>query len=162
MLAASNRTLSDAYLDARQAIDNLRRVPDMNLADLLRAAAEEFRAAANIAVHVAADAALKEVPPNVRAQMIRIVQEALANVRKHAQARAVNVSVYEQHGDLVLEVRDDGVGFAPETVASPSQHGLRGMRERAELIGAEFQVISRPGAGTSVRVQIPLAVGEEK
>ena len=56
----------------------------------------------------------------------------------------------------MLEVRDDGDGFTPEYVSAPSRHGLRGMRERADLIGADFQVISRPQEGTIVRVRLPL------
>jgi len=56
-----------------------------------------------------------------------------------------------------LEVRDDGLGFLAEDVPGPSRHGLRGMRERAELIGADFQVISQPGEGTRIRVRLPLA-----
>jgi two-component system nitrate/nitrite sensor histidine kinase NarX len=159
-LRASSRTLNDAYLDARQAIDNLRRLPDMGLAELLRRTADEFFAAANISVDVTGIAPLPELPLNLRAQLLRIVQEALANVRKHARAKCVALAARLAQGDLILEVRDDGVGFAPEMVAAPTQYGLRGMRERAEMIGAEFQVISRPGEGTTVRLQIPIEVGE--
>ena len=57
-------------------------------------------------------------------------------------------------------VRDNGQGFSPEDVTSASRHGLRGMRERAELIGADFQVTSRPGDGTTVRVRLPLKQAE--
>jgi len=161
-LAASNRTLSDAYLDARQAIDNLRRVPDMDLDALLRRLAEEFSVAAGIPVDVSRVEAMHNYSSSVRAQLVRIVQETLANVRKHAQAKSVTLSAREKEGELILEVYDDGLGFTPDMVASSSQYGLRGMRERAEMIGAEFQVISRPGEGTTVRLQIPSEVREGK
>ena len=64
-------------------------------------------------------------------------------------------------GDLIFEVRDDGVGFSPQDISSPSQHGLRGMRERSDLLGADFQVISRPFEGTTIRLRLPLEdIGE--
>lgn len=92
----------------------------------------------------------------VQAQLIRIVQEALSNVRKHSQAKQVWIGCHETDGDVLLEVRDDGRGFEPEDVSGASQHGLRGMRERAELIGADFQIVSRPQGGAAVRVRLPL------
>jgi two-component system nitrate/nitrite sensor histidine kinase NarX len=162
MLKASSRTLNDAYLDARQAIDNLRRVPDMGLADMLRRTAEEFAAATNLPVDVTGIAALPELSLHVRAQLLRVAQEALTNVRKHARAQTVWVCAHARNAELILEIRDDGSGFAPEHGASSAQYGLRGMRERAEMIGAEFQVISRPGEGTTVRLQVPIEVGEVK
>jgi signal transduction histidine kinase len=62
-----------------------------------------------------------------------------------------------EHGDdFWLEIRDDGIGFSPDDISISSQHGLRGMRERAELIGADFQVISRPFEGTTVRLSLPI------
>jgi signal transduction histidine kinase len=101
-----------------------------------------------------------DLAPEVQAQLIRIVQEALSNTRKHAEAQQVWVSCHTVSGELVLEIRDDGRGFSPEDVPGPSRHGMRGMRERAELIGAEFQVISRPQEGTTVRLRLPMTIGE--
>jgi two-component system nitrate/nitrite sensor histidine kinase NarX len=89
-------------------------------------------------------------------QLIRIVQEALSNIRKHANAGSVQVSCQEFAGEIILEVHDDGLGFTPQDIPGPSQHGLRGMRERAELIGADFQVVSLTDQGTTVRVSLPV------
>ena len=61
----------------------------------------------------------------------------------------------EYEGDLILEVGDDGQGFQIDDVPELSRYGLRGMRERAELIGADFQVISRPGEGTVIYLRLP-------
>jgi signal transduction histidine kinase len=91
--------------------------------------------------------------------LYRIVQEALTNVRKHAGARHVLVSLRELEGGIFLLVRDDGVGVpgaggaTPATV--PGHLGLRTMRERAELAGGRCSVSSREGSGTSVEVWIP-------
>jgi two-component system nitrate/nitrite sensor histidine kinase NarX len=90
--------------------------------------------------------------------VLRIVQEALQNVRKHATATTVAVSTAIDGDDWVLEVRDDGRGFDVGAVAARGRRnfGLQFMRERAELIGARFDVRSRPDGGTVVRLAIPV------
>lgn len=156
MLEACDKTLSDAYLDARQAIDDLRHIPDESLADWLELTAADFKTLTGIEVDVS-DVYLRHVfSPGVQAQLVRIVQEALTNIRKHAQAGAVTISMLERGEAIVLEVYDNGRGFAPEQTQPASQYGLRSMRERAESIGADFQIISRPGAGTTIRLHIPI------
>jgi signal transduction histidine kinase len=62
--------------------------------------------------------------------------------------------------DLIIEVQDDGQGFSPEDVPHISQYGLRGMRERAEMIGADFQIASSPEQGTTVRLRLPYHLEE--
>jgi signal transduction histidine kinase len=90
---------------------------------------------------------------------LRIAQEALQNVRKHAGAKNVVVATRLDGSEWTLEVRDDGRGFDTGAVAARGRRnfGLQFMRERAELIGARFGVESRPEAGTVVRLAIPLA-----
>ena len=90
--------------------------------------------------------------------VLRVVQEALQNVRKHAGATEVVVSTMLENSHWVLEVRDNGRGFDVGAVAARGRRnfGLQFMRERAELIGAQFEVHSRPEAGTVVRLAIPL------
>jgi two-component system nitrate/nitrite sensor histidine kinase NarX len=155
-LQACYRTLSDAYLDARQAIDNLRRVPEESLSDWLAMTAADFKTLTGIQVDVSADDFEHAFSPAVRAQLTRIVQEALTNIRKHAQSCTVSISAFEYNGGIVVEVKDNGRGFSPIEKQSISQHGLRSMRERAESIGADFQIISAPDMGTTVRLQIPI------
>jgi len=155
-LQACYQTLSDAYLDARQAIDNLRRVPDERLGDWLVITAADFSTMTTIQVDVSNVQLAHVFSPNVKAQLVRIVQETLTNVRKHAQACQVMISAVEGNGAVILEIHDNGRGFAPEETQPASQYGLRSMRERAESIGADFQIISSPGAGTIVRLQIPI------
>jgi signal transduction histidine kinase len=97
--------------------------------------------------------------PGEKAQLVRIVQEALTNIRKHAQASEIMLSAFERDEAVIMEVRDNGRGFSPEETQPASQYGLRSMRERAEAIGADFQIISTPGAGTTVRLRIPIRKG---
>lgn len=157
-------TLSDAYQDARYAIDGLRISPYGSRMDAwLQQILAEFQEnveAQSLAVNMSCFDLHTDLASEVQAQLIRIVQEALSNVRKHAQASSVWVSCFEKDNELVIEIQDDGRGFLAEDVPGPSQHGLRGMRERAELIGADFQVISRPQQGTTVRISLPIKIGE--
>ena len=92
---------------------------------------------------------------------LRIAQEALQNVRKHAGAANVTVLTRVEVADWVLEVRDDGRGFDVGAVAARGRRnfGLQFMRERAELIGAQLDVRSRPSGGTVVRLTIPTRAG---
>lgn len=159
-LQASYRTLSDAYVDARQAIENLRRAPSVSLADWVRQVASDYEQATGQAVQIAPFEISVEYPPNVQAQLIRIIQEALSNVRKHAEAAHVVIRGFQTPDGVTIEIRDDGKGFTPEQVDDHARFGLRGMRERAESIGADFQIASRPGAGTVVSLRLPAPVRE--
>jgi len=89
---------------------------------------------------------------------LRIVQEALQNIRKHAAAGTVSIATRVDGPDWVIEVRDDGRGFDIGSMAARGRRnfGLQFMRERAELIGARFEVASRPNGGTIVTLAIPL------
>ena len=102
----------------------------------------------------------ERLPMDVETALYRIVQEALTNVAKHAGAQRVDI-VIEQHGENVrMAIEDNGCGFDDATTSkSPDGRrplGLIGMRERAELVGGSFEVESRPGAGTTIFVRIPL------
>jgi two-component system nitrate/nitrite sensor histidine kinase NarX len=92
--------------------------------------------------------------PDLQIQVLHIVQEALSNVRKHARASQVWVDV-QQQPEWRFEVRDDGSGFDSDAGIDDSHVGLRIMSERAERIGARLDVISTPGAGTSVVLTLP-------
>jgi two-component system NarL family sensor kinase len=96
-----------------------------------------------------------------RTVVLRVAQEALQNVRKHAGAHNVTVATRLEDHTWVLEVRDDGRGFDIGVVAARGRRnfGLQFMRERAELIGAQLDVRSRPDGGTVVRLAIPTGSG---
>jgi len=159
-LVQSYRVLSEAYLDARNAIDGLRISPEGHgFLKWLEQTLVEFEENSGIPATLEEYQDFSGLAPEVQAQIIRIVQEALSNVRKHASAKHVWVSLSQKDHDLVLEVRDDGCGFEPEDIPSTSRYGLQGMRERTELIGADFQVISRLDEGTIIRIRSPLTSG---
>jgi signal transduction histidine kinase len=95
--------------------------------------------------------------PPVEITVYRVVQSALTNVSKHAQARQAHVLFQRAGGTLVCQVRDDGIGFDPAaTRACPQGLGLVGMRERLEALGGELRIESAPGHGTVVTARIPL------
>jgi signal transduction histidine kinase len=75
-----------------------------------------------------------KLSPEVIVQIIRILQEALSNIRKHSGADQVWINTREDGHDMILEIRDNGNGFTAEDIPEISRHGLKGMRERAELI----------------------------
>jgi two-component system sensor histidine kinase DegS len=100
--------------------------------------------------------------PTQQTAVLRIVQEALQNVRKHAGSSRTVVSTRLESDSWIVEISDNGRGFEVNAVAARGRRnfGLQFMRERAELVGATFEVRSRPGGGTVVGLSIP--VGEEK
>jgi signal transduction histidine kinase len=102
--------------------------------------------------------------PLVEVQLLRIVQEALTNARKHSRARSVSVSFDGQDGRAEVTVQDDGSGFDPAEVCGDARGrvGLRVMRERAEEIGGALAVQSAPGKGTQVSVTVPMRTADKK
>jgi signal transduction histidine kinase len=101
----------------------------------------------------------RPLPPALRDEIYRIGREALVNAFRHAQANNVEVEVEFFEKRLVLRVRDDGRGIDPAVLQSglDNHFGLPGMRERADTIGGQLRVISRPGAGTEIELSVPLA-----
>jgi PAS domain S-box-containing protein len=95
------------------------------------------------------------IPVDTKQAMYRIAQEALHNVVKHSRAKHAWVRLRVDRDALAMEVADDGEGFDPSG-SYPDHFGLQSMRERAESRGGEFQVESRPGKGTTVRVRVPI------
>jgi two-component system, chemotaxis family, sensor kinase Cph1 len=88
--------------------------------------------------------------------LYRIVQEALTNVAKHAEARSVSVTLTRKDGSVVAVVEDDGRGFDPDAVG-PEGLGLVGMRERVALLGGRIQIEATPNSGTTLVAEVPVA-----
>jgi PAS domain S-box-containing protein len=96
-----------------------------------------------------------EPPETTRLALYRIVQEAVTNVRKHAEADAVTVTLDHRDAGTLVRVVDDGRGFTGENGSAPGHLGLSAMREQAEMARGRLQVRSQPGAGTTIEVWVP-------
>ncbi len=155
VLSANYQTLTEAFQDARLAIENLRVTPEADTRSWLKDLAQDFTVTTGIPVDVTNVPDGIELPLSVQAQLVRIIQEALNNVRKHSKATSVVITSRVEGDDIVIEVIDDGLGFESELAGGDSKFGLVGMRERADMIDGDFQVISRSGEGTTVRLVIP-------
>jgi two-component system sensor kinase len=94
--------------------------------------------------------------------LFRIFQETLTNVARHAHATLVEVSLREEAGHLVLEVKDNGRGISAIELASAQSLGLLGMRERASILGGVVTIVGAPGEGTTVKAKIPANLNHEK
>jgi signal transduction histidine kinase len=92
--------------------------------------------------------------------LFRIFQEALTNVSRHAQAKSAAVSISRRNQELVIEIRDDGVGIEDFDIADPRSIGLIGMRERAVGLGGQISIKGVKEKGTVVTVRIPVWDGD--
>jgi signal transduction histidine kinase len=123
------------------------------LADAVGRLAERFGAETGLAVDVEAVGDFSGLAREQEVVVLRVAQEALTNVRRHARARQVTVRLVADDAGARVEVGDDGVGFSPAT--GPG-YGLAGMRGRVREVGGDLDVASSPGRGTRVTVRVPL------
>lgn len=148
-------TLNSGIALKRRIIEDLRpsALANLGLVPTLEILAREFQERASIEV----DAHLGPIPrlePTVELVIYRLVQEALTNIAKYAQARSVRIDLEEVEGMVEVGVRDDGKGFDMQTIP-PSAHGLLGMRFRVEAEGGTLDISSTPGRGTRIHARVP-------
>jgi signal transduction histidine kinase len=158
-LAAIEDTARENLAEARALVAAFTPVAlsEATLTEVLRRQAERFAAETGVDVQVSLDLPDEEVAALPQAQqvvLLRAAQEALANVRKHARATQVLITLGLSDGRVWIEIRDDGSGFAPATVTGG--FGLAAMRGRVEESGGSVQVESAPGRGTKVQVLMPV------
>jgi len=109
------------------------------------------------------DHPLPRLGPSIEMTFLRIAQEALMNIAKHAHASQVNLSLREEEATVCLTIRDNGMGMESWQQSNrPGSHGLTIMRERAEAFGGTLYVNSAPGEGTTVEVMIPIRANNQK
>jgi signal transduction histidine kinase len=113
-----------------------------------------------IALHLDESGLKGRLPPIMETVLFRIVQEALTNVVRHAQATSVEVRLVHEDSNLILRVADNGLGFDLSRQAQEKSFGLRGMQERVSILGGEFQLKAAPNEGAVITVRIPVAIGE--
>ena len=158
-LSALAETADEAYSDVREAILGLRETvrEDDGLEGSLREYLRKYSRQTGIAANVACEGdTRRSLSPRSEVQLLRVVQEALTNTRKHAGATRVAVRIDCLGGGTTLTIEDDGVGFDPSTVSSSMEggFGLASMRERVEAIGGRLDVHTAPNAGTRIIVRL--------
>jgi signal transduction histidine kinase len=163
------RSISEATSLVVQALETARSLSlelrpavldDLGLVSALRWEIDRYEQRTGQKVDFEADLAGHVLRSELEITLYRIITEALTNVARHAQASHIRVTVRIENQQLLAGVEDDGVGFdAPAWFASPAERqslGLVSMRERATLLGGQFQLVSQPGHGTKVYVQLPI------
>ena len=149
------------FADIRQAIMDLNTIPEENwdIVFLLRTYVNSFQRYSAIPTTFVVDRVDDvKLQPEVYLQILRIVQEGLANVRKHSNASKVDVAVkVDSQNNLIVQIMDNGIGFEPESQnIDPDLHfGLNSMKERAQAIGAHLEITSVRGEGTELKLTIP-------
>lgn len=126
----------------------------VSLTGAVEALASDLIAANGLSVHCSFDGMVRRLPPEIEKGLLRISQEALSNVIKHAQAREVRIDLRFDAHQAQLSVRDDGRGFQPERHSAGL--GLTSMQNRASALGGEWAISSGAGRGTEIRVSIPV------
>jgi signal transduction histidine kinase len=147
----------DGLTEARRALQSLRASPleDLGFVLALQGLAESTAARAGLQLDFDAPKPLDQVAPEIEQCVYRVAQEALTNVARHARASWVQVRLERADGRLTLTIADDGCGFDPATVNGASPHyGLKGMRERVEMMGGTLEVASVGQQGTTVRLEV--------
>jgi signal transduction histidine kinase len=116
---------------------------------------QDFQAHTAIQCQVSAPEEDLNLDHETATAIFRILQESLTNVLRHSRATRVEVLLQPEAGQLILRVQDNGCGIHPKTLLNPLSIGLAGMRERALLLGGQFEIRSQPGSGTTVEVRVP-------
>ena len=147
--------------EARRSVWNLRpqALEQLPLAEALRHEVERFTQETGVDARFVISGDRHDLSPDVESGVLRICQESLANVRKHAEASEVEVDLTFDEAAISLSITDNGVGFRPQTLSRTSKKrrgfGLVSIQERARGLGGTFEVQSKKGKGTAVRVVIP-------
>jgi signal transduction histidine kinase len=158
-----NDVIADAgacLREARQSVAGLRNSmgTSMGLAAALAQTARQLTETRDVRLQLELPSSTPNLPVEVQFNLLRIAQEAITNATRHANARTIDVALMPRPGRLALRVRDDGVGFSVQDreAADQRHYGLIGMRERSRQISADLTIECKPGAGTTILVDLPL------
>ena len=145
--------------DARRAIQDLRTnaIENDSLSNALGREIDQFSANTGIQTIFEIDAQEMEIPASFVQDILRILQEALRNISRHANAKHVLVRLETEDGNLKLIIQDDGMGFDPqEALQKPGRFGLGGMQERAQKLGGQLTIDSTMYKGTHIQLQVEI------
>jgi signal transduction histidine kinase len=155
----------DMQETTRHTLDAIRRtsralrpalLDDLGLVPALEALVERHDQRVDGTVEFTVTGQPRRLPPDAELAAFRVVQEALANVRRHAQAESTLVSLEFKADVVIATVADDGRGFDVHDLEGQGSLGVTGMRERAELVGAKLKLKTSPSGGTTVRLKVPV------
>jgi signal transduction histidine kinase len=143
--------------EVRRALNALRASPleDLGLVLAISDLAESVAARADLRLGLDLAEHIENIPPEVEQCMYRVAQEALTNVARHAKATSLHISLTKPNGQLILNIEDDGQGFDSNKVEA-TRYGLKGLRERAEMIGGTLDIQTRLHHGTTVQLTVPV------
>ncbi len=159
-LAKAIQGLNEVIRDIRNYILDLRpqRFQGRDLKEGLNELARDLRANSFLEVNLHLDGADSiTLSPEKTVEILHIVQESLSNIRKHAHATRVDVSLSSSDGWMTLEISDDGVGLTEEKISNASGSGLRNMRERTQILGGRIRFVSPEEGGTRVVLSVPIS-----
>ena len=151
-------TLSQVISIKRRVVADLRPplLAELGLIEALRSLAQSGMVGENEGrIELELPETLPELPASVSLALFRIAQEALTNVRRHAQAKRVRLSLTVEPQEIVLQVEEDCTGFDP-SVQRLNRHGLTGIAHRVQMLAGRLEVASRPGHGTRIEARVPL------
>ncbi len=151
--------VQDTYEDIRESIDQLStEIRSVPILTALGTYAQEFGSNNGIRVQFTVSKPFAKLSPVAELQLLRIAQEALTNVRRHAMASEVKVNLKDTRNSVEMSVRDNGQGFNLIKLeeSPPGYHGLSIVQERAEGLGGSLNIDTAPGKGTEIKVSLPI------
>lgn len=158
--------LKEVIEEARYVVFNLKPIyfEKTDLIPALRSYLKSYEKQSGIATSLKIVGNEVRIPPRTKVFLFRIVQESLSNVKRHARAKQVRVGIRVKARDLTTIIRDDGIGFSIKEISNDPEKwtsfGVRGIEERARLLGGNASIMSSPGHGTTIQVTLPLETRE--
>ena len=158
-LSAAIGLARESLSEARRSVHELRPEPleTARLTEAVAGVATRWSALHGITVRVATTGEVSPMRPEAEFALLRMAQEALANVARHARAEKVGVTLSYMEHEVALDVRDDGRGFEPALLEPDTGFGLVAMRQRIEALAGTLEIESEPGLGTAVSARVPFA-----
>ncbi|MEY2410193.1 MAG: hypothetical protein QOF48_2863 [Verrucomicrobiota bacterium] len=153
--------LEKAMQEVRRISRNLRpsELDDLGLVPAVRSLAEEFAERSHVKVHLAFTNLPEKLPVDTELNLYRIFQESLGNIERHSRATEVRIELSRDGSRLRASIRDNGKGFDPQRTRAEGERpgmGLVDIRERAEFVGGRCTLVSAPGKGTEIVIEMPL------
>ena len=152
------QAIDAAIAEAKQAVMTMRASEEreISLEELISRTVDDFANRSGVRADLSVADLPTELPARTQAEVLRVLQEALTNVRRHADATVVRVSAEVADGSFILKIVDNGRGFRPEETSGEGL-GVQGMKERARLMGGELKVMSEPAGGTAIQLKVPMS-----